>query len=197
MNWSDIGHKVADIAPVIGGVLAGPAGSAAGSILASALGTKDNADAVDQAIQTDPDAAAKIKQAELDQAVEMRKLLLTAQAATLQEQTKQQQSVNETMRAELAATGVFKSGWRAAVGWIMALSFGAMTIALCWAVITDPTQLTDAISGLMTMVIAMAGVLGVNIHKTSQERQIAMTGQSQALAMPTGLLGTLVKQTAK
>jgi hypothetical protein len=42
------------------------------------------------------------------------------------------------------------------------------------------------------MVIAMAGVLGVNIHKTSQERQTAMTGIA-----PTGLLGALVKGAPK
>nr|MDA3920991.1 3TM-type holin [Salinisphaera sp.] len=156
--------------------------------LASALGTKDAPDAVSAAIASDPQAAAKIKQAELDNAVQMRQLLVTARTTELQQRSADLSQVNQTMRAELGADGVFKSGWRAAIGWTMALSFACMTGSLCYALIDDPGRLNDVISGLMTMIIAMSAVVGVNIHKTSQEKQTAMTGLPQA-----GLLSLLKK----
>lgn len=85
--------------------------------------------------------------------------------------------VNKTMRAELSASNAFKSGWRAAIGWVMALSFLLMTGAMCWAVIQDPTQLPSAVSGVMTMAVAMAAVLGVNISRDGRAREAAITGQ--------------------
>ena len=46
MQWSDITGFIGQAAPLLGGVLAGPAGAAAGRLVASALGVDSSPDAV-------------------------------------------------------------------------------------------------------------------------------------------------------
>lgn len=186
MNWSDIAATVGKIAPAIGGVLAGPAGAAAGTLLASVLGTDDAPAAVAAAIQADPEAAVKIQKAELDHATEMRRLLLESQTRKQAEVTQRLAQVNKTMRAELAADGAFKSGWRPAVGWVMALSFAMIAGALCWSLVRDPSSLPDVIDAVIALIVAMGAVVGVGIKKRSDDKQTAMTGQP-----PAGLLSAL------
>lgn len=76
MNWSDVGKKVADFAPMLGTVLGGPAGAGIGSILASKFGTKATPDAVAQAIKSDPDAALKLQEVESNNEVRLQEALL-------------------------------------------------------------------------------------------------------------------------
>ena len=62
--WDSIKDTVGSVAPMAGSMLAGPAGGAVGSMLASALGVDSTPDAVADAIKTDPQAAIKIRQIE-------------------------------------------------------------------------------------------------------------------------------------
>jgi len=62
--WDKIKDVVGSVAPMAGSMLAGPAGGAVGSMLASALGVDNTPDAVADAIKTDPQAAIKIRQIE-------------------------------------------------------------------------------------------------------------------------------------
>ena len=62
--WDSIKDTVGSVAPMAGSMLAGPAGGAVGSMLASALGVDNTPDAVADAIKTDPQAAIKIRQIE-------------------------------------------------------------------------------------------------------------------------------------
>ena len=62
--WDKIKDVVGSVAPMAGSMLAGPAGGAVGSMLASALGVDSTPDAVADAIKTDPQAAIKIRQIE-------------------------------------------------------------------------------------------------------------------------------------
>lgn len=63
---------ISTLAPTIGTALGGPLGTAAGAVLADALGVPENE--IDKAIANDPDAAAKVRQAELDFEVKMEEL---------------------------------------------------------------------------------------------------------------------------
>ena len=56
MTWKDIGKKVAEAAPLLGNVLAGPVGGAAGSLIATIFGTEPDPDAVMKKIEQDPQA---------------------------------------------------------------------------------------------------------------------------------------------
>ena len=62
--WDKIKDVVGSVAPVAGSLLAGPAGGAVGSMLASALGVDNTPDAVAAAIKSDPQAAVKIREIE-------------------------------------------------------------------------------------------------------------------------------------
>lgn len=73
MKWSDITGLIGKAAPMLGGVVGGPAGAAVGSMIASALGVEDTPDAVAQAIKADPEAMLKLKQLEIDEASNLRK----------------------------------------------------------------------------------------------------------------------------
>lgn len=155
-DWSDVGNAVADMAPAIGSVLLGPVGAAAGSVLASIFGTEDKPDAVMHAIRNDPEAAVKLRKAELEYAVEMRRLAIVART--------QQIEVN---KAEAQSDNVFVSGWRPAVGWTCAAAFGwtfvlqpfaAFALAVSGA---DHQPLPElSLSQMMPVLIGMLGLGG-------------------------------------
>nr|WP_289108757.1 3TM-type holin [uncultured Halomonas sp.] len=83
MNWRDVAETVAKAAPALGGVLAGPAGAGAGTLIARALGVDDNPQAVQAAMHADPQAAIKLREVEasLTQAlIQQRGSVVTAEA---------------------------------------------------------------------------------------------------------------------
>lgn len=181
MDWSDIAGIVGKAAPVIGGVLGGPAGAAAGAVLSSVLGVDNNPEAIANAVRNDPEAAVRLREAELEHAAEMQRLLLQGEAQRLQAETQQMISVNKTMQAELQADGLFKSAWRPAIGWVMAVAFALVAASMCYTLVLDPSRPPEVMDGVITLIIAMGGVLGVNIHSRSRDKQIALTGKTSRL----------------
>ncbi|TDX29113.1 holin (3TMs family) [Modicisalibacter xianhensis] len=83
MNWGDVKDAVAKYAPLAGAALGGPSGAAVGSILASVLGVEATPEAVQRAIQTDPEAAIKLRQVEAqveESLIDARGKVITAEA---------------------------------------------------------------------------------------------------------------------
>lgn len=76
MNWSDLGKKVANFAPLLGGALGGPGGAAVGKILASTFGTDEKPDSIAAAIDADPNAVLKLKETESNNQVELQRMFL-------------------------------------------------------------------------------------------------------------------------
>lgn len=72
MKWGDIGKKIAQSAPLIGGALGGPGGAAMGAVVASVLGVDAQPAVVAQAIQNDPQAALKLAEWEMKNAAHLR-----------------------------------------------------------------------------------------------------------------------------
>ena len=67
-NGRDVGRMAAGAAPVLAGILGGPVGAvvgAAGALAASCLGVRAEPGAVARALETDPEAALKLKELEL------------------------------------------------------------------------------------------------------------------------------------
>lgn len=83
MNWSDIGNAVGKVAPILGTALGGPLGGVAGALVASALGTSNDPDAVNTALASDPAALEKLKEAEMANQLELQKLVITSEANRL------------------------------------------------------------------------------------------------------------------
>lgn len=63
-DWTKVGQRLADIAPMLGTVVGGPAGTAIGSVIAATLGTANNPEAVLAEIKNNPEAALKLKELE-------------------------------------------------------------------------------------------------------------------------------------
>lgn len=74
MNWKEIGGLVGKAAPMIGGLLGGPAGAAVGSVVAGVLGVEDTPEAVSRELAKNPEAFVKLRQAEIDKEKEFAKL---------------------------------------------------------------------------------------------------------------------------
>lgn len=80
MEWSSVVSAIGKAAPLIGSLF-GPAGTAVGALAgtgitlaARALGVEPTQDAVAQAIATDPQAALKLAQFEMEHKIELEKL---------------------------------------------------------------------------------------------------------------------------
>lgn len=84
MDWKDLAGVVSKAAPVLGGILGGPAGVAVGGLVATALGTDASPDSVSAAILRDPQAAIKLKELETNSRVQLQQLAVTAEQNRLQ-----------------------------------------------------------------------------------------------------------------
>lgn len=92
MNWSDVTGFIGKAAPLLGGVLGGPAGATVGSMVASALGVEDSPEAVARAIKSDPDAMLKLKKLESDEAENLRKYQFNVLDAELKDKQSARQA---------------------------------------------------------------------------------------------------------
>ena len=55
--WDKIKELFGDSAPIVGGLLGGPAGAAVGGLLSKALGVENNASAIEKELINNPDAS--------------------------------------------------------------------------------------------------------------------------------------------
>lgn len=154
-DWKDVASLVGRTAPILGTLLGGPVSVAAGigALISSALGTGASPDEVAQALQTNPDAAVKLKQIEKDRQVDLQGLLVQHAANQLAAETAQIQAVNATMQVETKAEHWWSSGWRPYIGF----AFGTYIVSLFVLPLfgKTPVVLTTDI------VLAIGGILGV------------------------------------
>lgn len=165
MNWRDVAETVAKAAPALGGALYGGAGYAVGSGIAKLLGVEDSPEAVQAALQQDPQAALKLRELEAE-----------IERARINADLDRQRMVNETMRVEAQQDGWFKSGWRPALGWVFTGSLGALSMAMAWTVINDPTVVSDGeFTGMLVwLFVTMGAALGINVKKRSDDKQVGV-----------------------
>jgi hypothetical protein len=133
VNWSDIGKNILGAAPIIGTLLGGPAGAAVGaaaSIVSSALGVEAKPDAFDAALKSDPDALAKVRQAELAQQTKLAELQVEAAKNQLAADTQRIQAVNATMQAEAKSEHWAVWFWRPFNGLLFAPAIVAVYFVL-------------------------------------------------------------------
>ena len=91
MDWKAVGAKIVDFAPLLGTLLGGPIGPAAGGlvkVLANELGLKAEEatpDAFMKVLELDPNAVLKFKEFEMAHNVEIQKLILEEERMYLQD----------------------------------------------------------------------------------------------------------------
>ncbi|CBV42532.1 hypothetical protein [Halomonas elongata] len=162
MNWSDVAETVGEAAPMVGSALYGRAGGAVGSMVAEVLGVETTPEAVNQVMNDDPEAAAKIKkvEAELEQ-------------ARIEARTKRLGQVNQTMRAEVDSDSTLKGGWRGFTGWMFGLSLGGVMASIIFEMFAGTTDRIELLRQAVMMFGVFGAVLGIDINRVGKERLAA------------------------
>ena len=105
--FGKIGKVLGQAAPIVGGLLGGPAAGAITSILSQTLGVKDEPDAVLHALENDPSAVERIRTLEIQQKSDLTRLQITAETARIVSDntadTERLAEVNKTMRVEASS----------------------------------------------------------------------------------------------
>lgn len=91
MNWSDLGKKVADFAPLLGSAL-GPVGAGVGALISSEFGTENTPDAINSFITGNPEAQVKLREIELAHKSQLQKIKLETLQAELSDKANARQA---------------------------------------------------------------------------------------------------------
>ncbi|MFT6986235.1 MAG: hypothetical protein ACJAT7_002058 [Psychromonas sp.] len=174
--WDSIKSLIGNSAPIIGTLIGGPAGTAVGSMVASALGVENTPAAIEQELRNNPDALVKIKQLESDERIALKKLAF--KHAELESDERQLAIVqqNATMQAELASNDAYVRRWRPTFGYAVCLTWTLLFLGLTVSMVFYP----EKAAALVTSVVALTplftialSVLGISIHKRSQDKQVS------------------------
>jgi hypothetical protein len=176
MDWSDLAKTVIGLgAPLIGEALGGPFGTAAGKILASALGASEPTPAaVQSAIAGAEPAAAAAAAAKAE----------AEWASTLAQIGKSQvEQVGLTQRAEIASGDPLQRSWRPLYAFELSLiecpAFAAVLLHALWTGHDAGINGFANLSGLLMMYFgARFGVLGVYVTGRTREKQALASGES-------------------
>lgn len=100
--------------------------------------------------------------------------------------------INATFRSEVQSEDAYVRRWRPTFGYAVALTWTATMGAVAWAIVAEPTQAPTIITALVNTSpiwgIALA-VLGIAVHKRSQDKQTA--AGVQPVAAGSGLFSGL------
>lgn len=172
MDWAGIGKSIAKTAPILGAVLGGPVGAiaaAGGAILGSVLGVEPDPNAVQSTLAANPEAYAKVREAEL----QYQGKLIDLQAEQVRAELANVQGARER-EVELAKTGHGASWGTTIVALIVTVGFFAM---LYIVLTSDEGAIGDA--GLMllgTLATSFGAVvnyyLGSSLGSAIKERKL-------------------------
>lgn len=175
IGWKKVGRVVGSVAPLLGRVLAGSAGGAAGQIVADLLGVKPKPEEILEALGKQGDSEKILIAAELQHRAQLHTLLLEASKAELAAATQATQMVNKTMREEMQADHWFYRSWRPLAGWCVMLAFFSVVVnalALVWLRPSSIVYLTNFLSSSTLLWTFAFGVVGVYVHKRSVDKQL-------------------------
>uniref|UniRef100_A0A6M3LKM0 Uncharacterized protein n=1 Tax=viral metagenome TaxID=1070528 RepID=A0A6M3LKM0_9ZZZZ len=103
MDLKDIASAVKKFAPLLGTVIGGPIGGAAGGVLAGVASlfdkSPDDPEGIVEAIRTDPEAALKLRQFELEQKTELQRLAIQSDRMYLEDKQSARQREIEVTKA--------------------------------------------------------------------------------------------------
>lgn len=187
MDWKEVGGLIGPLAPTIGGILGGlvpipfgsTIGTSVGQIVATALGVPPTPEAVSAAIQNDPlGAADKLAAAESEAAAKWPALAEMAKAR-FESNSTQAESINATMRQELAAGQSWWS-WRNLYGYSVGIEATATSWVVLYALMFNPAiykNVSDSLSFFLSWYGMRFGLLGYIHNGASNEKIAAVTGE--------------------
>ncbi len=175
--WDKVKSLIATAAPMIGTVIGGPAGGAVGAMVASALGVENTPEAIEQELRTNPDALIKLKQLESDERIKLQELALRHSEIESEVHKLAIATQAATQQAELASNDPYVRRWRPTFGYAMCLAWSLLFFGLAFALVFHPKQAADVVNSVVALTplfsVALT-VLGISIHKRSQDKQVSM-----------------------
>ena len=186
--WESVKSLIATAAPMIGTVIGGPAGGAVGAMVASTLGVENTPEAIEQELRTNPDALLKLKRLESDERIKLQELALDHSKIESEERKLAITTQAATQQAELASNDTYVRRWRPTFGYAMCLAWSLLFFGLAFALVFHPEQAASVVNSVVALTplfsVALA-VLGISIHKRSQDKQVAQGTK------PAGFIGSL------
>lgn len=184
--WETVKDLLGRAAPLLGTVIAGPAGAGIAAAVASVLGVEATPEAIENELRTNPEALVMLKRLESQERVRLRELAFKHAELESDERKLALSSQAATQQAEIASNDAYVRRWRPTFGYAMCLAWVLLFFGLAFALVFHPTQAAAVVNSVvaLTPLFAVAlAVLGISIHKRSQDKQVA-SGLS-----PKGLLG--------
>jgi hypothetical protein len=177
MEWSDLGKSIADFAPMLGSAL-GPGGTIIGSLISSAFGTdKNEPDELANIIAADPQAAIKLREIELNNKVQLEKLVIESESNRLANDTSRIESVNATMRQEAVSGDAWQRRWRPFIGYITGVTFFLQMVVIFWAVVFKTTAAVGIITAMSSLSVFWSvplAILGISAYQRGKEKRTAL-----------------------
>jgi hypothetical protein len=183
--WDNVKSIIAKAAPLVGGLLGGPAGGGIGTLVASTLGVEDTPEAIEAELKSNPGALLKIKQMESDERVRLRELAYEQAKVESAERSLAISEQHKTIQKELSSEDAFVRRWRPTFGYAVCLAWVSLFFGIAFVMLFYPEHTETAFTGAakLTGIFSVAlTVLGINIHKRSQDKQV-LSGQ-----IPLGLI---------
>ena len=185
MGWEKVSKLIGKYAPVVGTLVGGPAGSAVGALVATALGVENSPEAVEKEISKNPSKAQEaLKQLQERNKHQYEMMLLEMQKTAISEQAR-------TARAEIKSESKYVMWWRPTFGYMLALSFFVWTSAFSYMLIKlidNPAGMSETVSSVAQLMGSLSiiwgtalAVLGINVSSRSKDKQIEKTGEYKGL----------------
>ncbi|EKF9119070.1 hypothetical protein O1B25_000864 [Vibrio cholerae] len=174
--WDKIKSLIGGAAPLVGSLIGGPAGGTVGVLIADALGVENTPDAIESELLRNPDALLKIKQMESDERIRLRELSYQQAEMESAERKLVITEQHKLMVAELNSDDAYVRRWRPTFGYAVCLAWTSLFFGIAGLMLFHPEFTEQAFTGAakLTALFSVAlTVLGLNIHKRSQDKQIS------------------------
>ena len=178
-----LSSTISSFAPLLGAII--PAGGPIVSLVASLFGgDPEEPEQLEALIKADPQAAAKLKEVESNNKVELEKLVVAAEANRLAADTARIESVNATMRQESISGDAWQRRWRPFWGYISGIAFFVQILAIIYVMIAQPTTAAAVIASLASLQVFWGvplAILGVSAYQRGKEKRVALGENAQPL----------------
>lgn len=155
MSWDKVKEVVGATAPIIGGLLGGPVGASAGTLISNVLGTKPTPEAVLTEINTNPDALLKIKELELTHKEKLEELRIKE----LQIEQDKYATAHTTYKTDNTMADKIA---RQVISWNLPVIF---------LLVAGNVWIVDRFKDDATLIAIVSNVIGIAIGKLFSERQ--------------------------
>lgn len=175
--WDKVKSLIGSSAPLIGTLIGGPVGTAVGGLVSSALGVENTQQAIEKELAANPEAILKLKQLEALHEVELKHLAFEHAKLESEERKLVLTQQHATMQAELASNDPYVRRWRPTWGYSMCAAWVLLFLSLAVVMMFNPEQAATVVNSVVAMTPLFGiglTVLGINIHKRSQDKQVSM-----------------------